>query len=246
MNLFLMRLGRPKASAMITFASVFFSIVLTTWLHALFDTALTFENTLPAIIAPLLIAAPISWYILGMLFYIHQLEQKMRILAMRDPLTNLYNRRFFYEYMEKWVCIAGRVEKPFSVVLLDIDHFKNVNDQYGHEAGDVVIQHVANILQTNLRKSDVICRFGGEEYAVGLIGVEQETAKVIMEKIRELLTTTIIPYQEKELSVTVSIGVTHRSDGKNVLLENMIHEADRALYHAKNSGRNRVCTQAFN
>lgn len=246
MNLLLVRMGRFKAAALITGLSIFLSLAMTSWLQALFGQAMKLSNFIPAFIAPLVIAAPISWYILGMLLHIHQLEQEMRTLAMKDPLTNLYNRRFFYEYMEKWICIAGCVEKPFAIVLMDIDHFKKVNDVYGHDAGDLVIQYVATLLTENLRKSDVICRFGGEEYAIGLIDIEQEAAQALMEKIRQQLATATIHHQKTPLSVTASIGIVHQANGKNVNLDHLIHLADKALYQAKNTGRNRVYTHEQN
>jgi len=169
-------------------------------------------------------------------------ERLMRNLeqqAHHDALTGILNRRAFIERAEIEAARAGRHRRPVGLLLLDIDHFKRVNDTYGHYAGDEMLRgFVAAIAQT-LRKEDVFCRFGGEEFCLLLPEIDLDGAGRCAERIRRLVAGLQVPYEGGPLSVTVSIGVA-LLEGGPAALSRAIDAADRALYRAKTNGRNRI------
>lgn len=174
---------------------------------------------------------------------IQELEEAKRQLkeqANRDYLTGLYNRRYFNEIAQELIYISKREQKPLSVIMLDIDKFKNINDTYGHSAGDDVIKVLANTLIETVRASDVISRYGGEEFALLLPFTDLDGAAKIAEKIRKNVENKkIITYDGQIIQFTVSIGVASmKKTDKNI--EQALNRADDALYTAKENGRNRV------
>lgn len=166
--------------------------------------------------------------------------------SFRDELTGAYNRRFFNEQYDHEVYRHRRYKSPFSVLMLDIDYFKKLNDTYGHAIGDVVLRHVSRTINENIRKSDLMSRYGGEEFIVFLPDTSRANARLVAEKIRtgiEKLTDIGIPELAiLENRVTVSIGIgsyPEHSDDKQELIE----AADKNLYRAKHAGRNQVTDQ---
>lgn len=173
------------------------------------------------------------------------LEKVNRMLsdwAIKDGLTGLYNYRYFQESLIHEEEMARRYKRKFSVVMLDMDHFKNYNDLNGHLSGDKLLCDFANILESNLRKSDVAARYGGEEFVLVLPETPKEVARVLAEKIRSKVAEYPIMNRESQPMghVTVSSGVaTFPDDGEKG--KAVVMQADQALYRAKNEGRNRVC-----
>ena len=165
-------------------------------------------------------------------------REELKRLASTDPMTNLYNRRFFIEMSSALLNVAQREKLPLCVLILDIDKFKLINDTYGHAIGDDVIIHLASLMQNLSRKSDIVCRWGGEEFVILLYNTKLKSAKEWAEKIRTLVEQSHVTSAENSISYTVSIGC---SAIKKDDLEYSINEADKALYRAKESGRNRVC-----
>jgi len=131
---------------------------------------------------------------------------------------------------------------PLSVLVLDLDHFKRVNDTHGHRAGDQVVQAVAQVIRFCVREGDIACRFGGEEFAILLPRADLQTALTIGERLRDSLARTEIPTEHGLLQVTVSIGVACLEEGDDPDLESLLDRADAALYAAKHAGRNRILT----
>ncbi len=169
-------------------------------------------------------------------------QEELKLLASTDPLTKLYNRRYFIETTEHLLNIAKREPTEFALIMLDIDKFKNINDSYGHQVGDNVIIQLANILIGNQRKSDIICRYGGEEFVILLVDTSIEGAEKIAEKIRESAESDSLTINSsEELSYTVSLGVAQVNLLDENSIESALKRADDALYRAKESGRNRVC-----
>ncbi len=161
-------------------------------------------------------------------------------LATTDGLTELYNHRYFQEQMKMNVEQSKRYENPFSLIIVDIDYFKKFNDTFGHQAGDAVLRQVAFMLKRNVRATDIVCRYGGEEMSIILPNTNAEaaltTAKLILERIED---RTFKLSEDKEGKVTVSAGVaTFPQDGETAV--EIIEAADKRLYSAKNSGRNQV------
>jgi len=171
-----------------------------------------------------------------------ELEEKNRELqelAYYDPLTGLPNRRFFFEHASLIFEEVKRYEKPLSLLVMDIDHFKKINDTYGHDVGDVVLKTFAGVLRGIVRQSDICARFGGEEFVVLLPNTNLEGAKVLAERIRTTVAKNMVEHGSIVIVFTVSIGASQYRKGMQNIDE-LIKEADIALYRAKEEGRNRV------
>ncbi len=173
---------------------------------------------------------------------LQDLQNELKLLASTDPMTKLYNRRYFTKTAEHIFEISKRDNKPLSNIMLDIDKFKNVNDTYGHKVGDEVIIAFANTLMKDQRKSDVSCRYGGEEFVILLPNTSLEGASIVAQKIREDIETLVLKLiSNEDLKFTISLGVSIVNIEKEKNIELALKRADDALYEAKESGRNRVC-----
>jgi diguanylate cyclase (GGDEF)-like protein len=171
------------------------------------------------------------------------MEEKLRELAMQDELTGLYNRRHFLELAESEIARVRRTGAPLSVAILDIDHFKRVNDYFGHAAGDRVLRDLAGSLRETLRGSDVPARFGGEEFVVLLTDTMLEGAVAVTERLRERVGRSEVQLGHGRVArVTVSAGVAELAQGER--LEGLLERADEALYRAKAEGRDRIMSSA--
>lgn len=196
------------------------------------------EVTYPLILSLL---AFMSALIVKYLIKSRDFEQQYK-LATTDGLTDLYNHRYFQEQMRMQIESAKRYGNEFSLIILDIDFFKKFNDTFGHQAGDAVLRQVAHILKRNVRSTDIVCRYGGEEMSIILPNTPKDEACTTAEKICERVASNKIKLNhEKEGQVTISLGVsTYPSDGKTP--SELIDCADKRLYFAKNNGRNQVGT----
>jgi diguanylate cyclase (GGDEF)-like protein len=169
-----------------------------------------------------------------------RLREELRGRAETDPLTGVANRRRFYQALEIECLRFSRNHLPLSVLMIDLDYFKEVNDQYGHPVGDAALRIVAQLLLLSLRKTDLLARYGGEEFAVLLPETPIEGAIVIAERIRQTVCQQPFAADGCQLHVSVSIGVaSHRSEHE-ATPEILLKKADLALYQAKGAGRNRV------
>ncbi len=173
---------------------------------------------------------------------LQDLQEKLKLLASTDPMTKLYNRRYFTEVALHTVELSKRTKQDLSIIMLDIDKFKNVNDTYGHQVGDEVIISLANELLKLQRKSDIICRFGGEEFVILLPNIDSNGAFVVAEKIRQQIESLSIEIENSvSIKYTVSIGVSQINLETENNIESSLKRADDALYEAKENGRNKVC-----
>ena len=164
--------------------------------------------------------------------------------AVTDPLTGLHNRRYMMGQMKALAARAIQGGGPVSLLLMDIDHFKSVNDGFGHDAGDAVLSEFAVRLATNVRAIDLPCRYGGEEFAVVMPETGLDDARRIAERIRRQVAGAPFPVTAgEELAITISIGVA-ATGGLDDTPESLIKRADTALYEAKTTGRNRVVARA--
>jgi diguanylate cyclase (GGDEF)-like protein len=163
-------------------------------------------------------------------------------MATHDSLTNLFNRRALYDIADNELGRARRDNKPVSLVMMDIDHFKNVNDAYGHNIGDQALGMVAHIIAENIRTYDTAARWGGEEFLLVLPGASQQEAELIAERVRRGIEKADIHIQEgKTISLQASFGVSTTMPDDLLTFDLLVHLADEALYEAKAQGRNRVC-----
>jgi diguanylate cyclase (GGDEF)-like protein len=169
-----------------------------------------------------------------------KLRQTLQNQSIRDPLTNLYNRRYLEETLEREFYRAERSQQPVGIIMVDIDHFKRVNDTFGHDAGDRVLRQLSIFLNEHIRKGDIACRYGGEEFTLILPGANLEVVQRRAELMREKIKHLDIPYGSKNLGpITLSLGVaTFPEHGTQ--LEEVLKAADTALYRAKALGRDRV------
>ncbi len=168
------------------------------------------------------------------------LQVDLRQQAETDPLTGLYNRRAFERVAQRDLQAAQRHRDPMFLLFLDLDHFKSINDRFGHPAGDRVIKALAETIMVSVRESDLSARFGGEEFAILLSRTDIDAAKAVAERIRSSIEVHRFDSDEGNFSATLSVGIAELDiDGEDTF-ENLIHRADKALYRAKRTGRNRI------
>ncbi len=173
---------------------------------------------------------------------VKQLLGQLEDLAKLDDLTGVNNRRYFNELANRELYRLQRYGSALSFILLDLDHFKRINDTYGHPAGDAALQIVARTCREMLRLSDIVGRYGGEEFIILLPETEPAAATRVAQKLRLALEQQRIQYEEHSFGVTASFGVAGVVSSGNISLEELFRCADRAVYEAKETGRNRVCT----
>lgn len=172
---------------------------------------------------------------------IELLQAQLREQAIRDPLTNLFNRRYLQQTLERELAVARRASAPLPIIMMDIDYFKRLNDQYGHQVGDLTLTRVADVLRQHSRRSDIACRYGGEEFVVVLPSASFDVAMQRAEELRARVAAIHIPIDDKPLGVTLSVGVAVYPD-HGTGADELLQAADMALYRAKAAGRN--CTRS--
>lgn len=170
-----------------------------------------------------------------------QFQQHQYDSATRDGLTGVYSKKYLLEALATEMAFALRHEKIVTLAMIDADHFKRVNDMWGHPAGDHVLQQLSSIMQTCVRRDDVLARYGGEEFSVVMRDIPAETAVILAERVRQRVEQTPILWQGERLPITVSIGIASGPTPSITSSDALIAEADRHLYEAKRSGRNCVC-----
>ncbi len=165
-------------------------------------------------------------------------------LAVTDPLTRLFNRRYFFNLARVELERARRYGHHLSIIMLDIDLFKRVNDTYGHLGGDEVLVHVSETIRNTLRQVDLAARYGGEEMVILLPETDLDSAHKTAERLCQAIHDLKVQFNGQEISVTVSVGVSSFENQNFIDVSKMLDQADQAMYHAKESGRNRVVTWA--
>ncbi len=165
---------------------------------------------------------------------------RFKELSLRDGLTGLFNRRFFEQVLE---LEAGKREiSPLSLLLIDLDNFKRINDTHGHQGGDQVLAAVGHILRENCRGTDVVARYGGEEFALLMPGATANAALAMGERLRKTMAESLITCGDRQIELTVSIGIADRSADRPCSVSELVQRSDQSLYLAKNGGKNRVCS----
>ena len=205
-----------------------------------FDLTFSFSPTLPRLfwIATSLISFPMITVLLT-LHTSQRLQEEIHAQARHDTLTDAYNRRAFAEFADKEWSRSVRHGYPLSILSVDIDHFKEFNDQHGHQTGDDALVQVSKSAQSALRSNDIWCRYGGEEFIALLPNTTKDQAMAVAERLRQSVESTTILSPSDSLSISVSIGVAERSSNHSSLSE-VLAISDAALYKAKAAGRNRV------
>jgi diguanylate cyclase (GGDEF)-like protein len=161
--------------------------------------------------------------------------------ALRDGLTRAYNKRYFSDRIESEFQYAIRHRTPLSLIFLDIDHFKKINDVHGHQAGDLVLAQLSTLVMSMLGEDDTLARYGGEEFAIVARGVDLEAAVALSERLRAAVEGHPFLHQGTSIPVTVSVGVARAPAAGMSSSGDLVARADEAMYAAKRGGRNRVC-----
>ncbi len=169
------------------------------------------------------------------------LQSKLREQAIRDPLTNLFNRRYLEETLDRELARAGRESYPVCIIMVDLDHFKQTNDSYGHDAGDQVLRALANMLAEQSRRGDFACRYGGEEFVIVMPNISQRTAYERARKLRRCLKSLQISYECHSLTTTISMGIASFPENGETR-QALLRASDRAMYAAKQAGRDYILT----
>jgi diguanylate cyclase (GGDEF)-like protein len=174
---------------------------------------------------------------------LQEAHEKARAAALEDDLTGLFNRRAFFEFGNQLLKQSRRHESPLAIIMFDLDHFKRINDNHGHEAGDQVLRQVGQMLRTSVRESDIAARIGGEEFAILLPETETDDAQDLAERLLTLMRETPVCFRNRQIGPTASFGVSARRPEEKSL-ESLLSRADEAMYESKSSGRGRVCVKA--
>lgn len=240
MNNIFISLGRLRMAALLTLFSVSSSALITFCIMTFLGEeklllALSISVVTPAIITPL-----ISWYILGLLTQITKLEKQQRKLATFDDLTGLLSRHAFYEKASSLLKLMKRNSEAITIAYIDIDFFKEVNDKFGHEAGNHTLKSFAGLLNSVARNSDLIGRLGGDEFILALPHTSLESAKVLLNRIKEACESNTVSFNDHIIKFTISIGASSDMPVSDDSLERFIKESDEALYEAKNAGKDRI------
>lgn len=172
-----------------------------------------------------------------------ELEEKNNELykvSITDMLTNVYNRRYFFEATDRLIELSKREDKSISLLMIDVDYFKKINDKYGHDAGDTILVNLASKIQSMTRNSDIFARMGGEEFSLFLYNTSIEEAKNIANNLCQVISSEEFTYEDTNIGITVSIGVAQLSENITTI-DKLYKAADSKLYEAKNLGRNQVC-----
>jgi diguanylate cyclase (GGDEF)-like protein len=170
---------------------------------------------------------------------IEMLQEQLQELAVRDPLTELYNRRYLREALEMEFAHPERSSLPTAILMIDSDHLKEINDRFGHKAGDDFLVFISKVIQQNVRVGDIACRYGGDEFVIVLSNVTQNIALGKAEKLRKTVAEHHILHRNEKISISISIGIAmFPAHGK--VGEELLQKADQALYEAKRMGKNKV------
>ena len=177
---------------------------------------------------------------------LRQQNEELSELVLTDGLTGLYNFRHFKHVLQAEMDRSKRSGIPTSLVMIDLDHFKSINDTYGHEIGNLVLKHVADMLTAELRTTDIVCRYGGEEFAVIFPETDLNLAVKVADRTRELIAETPVICEAGEVYVTASMGASVYMKFGILNLEGFVDSVDKYLYEAKKSGRNCICHIDYN
>lgn len=244
LRIILSQLGLIKSVMLLTVIIVMISWLMTWAILGLIDSEeFTMNSFLVATIVPLIISPTMSYFFIKLVLELHKLEEKMRTYATIDFLTKIPNRREFIRRAGDIIKLCQRNSLKFSLLYLDIDHFKSVNDTFGHSAGDAVMTQIGPILDEQTRSSDTVGRIGGEEFAISLVGTTVDDARIVAEKVRKRIEKHIFDGEATGIDITVSIGGVVADSGFKDNLDDITKKADQALYEAKRDGRN--CTRVY-
>jgi len=242
----LAKIGRLGTVIIITLIAVVASLAITLAAVTLLnDQGNALHTEIAVMLAagiPLLVTPPIAWFLVDLLLRVHRVEQEMRSLASYDSLTGLPSRHAFFDNAKNYVSLAQREKSPFSVMIIDLDHFKSINDRFGHPAGDAVLKLFADVVNSVARRSDIIGRLGGEEFGMVLPSTNTSEALEFSERLHHAINQAVLKYKGNAIRYTASIGLSEFDSDSEDSIDDLLARADLALYQAKQSGRNQTAT----
>lgn len=234
----LYKVGRVRLVLIITLTALAMAVGLNYFFQSVQEVNFSYTSLIRAVLIPIVIAPVISWYLVGLFLRVIELEQTMKQWAMFDQLTGLLNRRAFLHRAEQEYKLAKRHKEQFAILVLDLDHFKTINDQYGHKAGDLILKDFGKLVMSNIRQSDICGRIGGEEFGFILPKTNLQQGRLFAEKLLKTIENRMVNFEGKNIQYTASIGITISYPENDFKINNLLHHADRALYQAKSAGRN--------
>lgn len=234
-----LRLGATKSVTLITVVSLAMSLLVTTLAFQISGLPIDPAVLLVAVIVPMIVAPLASSTMVSLLFELDQAHRTVQEQSITDALTGVHNRRHFFEAAQVEFARCQRRGNPVSLLMIDGDNFKRINDVYGHLCGDQVLRQIARACRDSVRAHDLVARLGGEEFAVLLAEAGAADAHLVAERIRRRIAESELSYAGKTVSFTVSIGVAVWRPTVSHL-EQVMDRADQALYRAKRMGKNRV------
>lgn len=233
------QLGRNRALALLVGAVWLLAVLISQLVISLIGEGDRLIAVLSASLCALSLSAVFGYLLLSLLQHLDLAHQSMTRHASLDALTGTFNRRYFLEVVEREWSRAKRYEMPCALLLMDIDHFKQVNDRFGHLCGDHLLRQIAEASAETLRQPDVLARFGGEEFIIFLPHTDPLGALDVAERIRERVEALDFGWNGQQVPISASLGVAALHD-EHVTLDHLISDADEALYVAKSAGRNCV------
>lgn len=228
-----------KTTTLLTLLIMFASLAITLLLHHITDTKIGYLGIVSAIFAPTLIAPVIIYKFLDIIRQLRLAHELLENLSQEDYLTGVYNRRHLEETAAKEFSLGKRHDFPVSILIMDLDHFKQVNDTYGHLVGDQVLVELTQCVYEIIRQTDIFGRYGGEEFMLFMPHTALEDALMLAERIRQAVADRTFQFDHAKVNVTISLGVASAT-AQTRTLEDLMLNADLALYRAKEQGRNRV------
>ena len=235
----ILKRGTVGSVLFITVISVLLSVVSAKFVATLLPDSAGKFNLIIAITVPLFITPPLSYVFISLYFELEKVRKEVHALAITDELTRVFNRRHFMKLVEQELEYAKRYHRTLSIIIFDIDNFKEINDNYGHLCGDAVLQELILACRVILRQRDTLARFGGEEFVLLLPETDETGAQQVASRLRQLVAEHVIEYNGALIQVTISIGIT-TCDSTIDTLDDLLNRADQALYRAKRMGKNRL------
>lgn len=237
-------LGRAGSILLIIVVGLFVSLLITAGVVAVMNQngqSISLQLSLQVAAALTLVGSlTLGGYLTNLILKNDELQEEINKLTTYDSLTGLLNRSVFMERATHLFNIAVRGEEAFSIIIVDIDRFKDVNDTYGHATGDQILANFGKLLRTTLRKSDLGCRYGGEEFALFLPKTNTRQAQEFSERIHQLVKEDEAEYNGTLIKLTLSVGIVSFPKERAISAEGLVNMADQALFHAKKTGRNRT------
>ncbi len=238
---FIKKLGKRNSVIIVTIIATFLSFGISSSINFLRQGDLFNSTSVNAVIIPLILTPLIAISFFRLLFQLDEVSCKLEELSYTDELTKAHNRRYFFEKLNQEFSRAKRYNQVFSIIMLDIDDFKLVNDEFGHPVGDELLIMLARLCRDKSREVDEFARIGGDEFAYLLPGLEQQGAEAFADRLRLLLSRHKLAYRDTQIPVTVSIGIiSWTPEHENI--NDMLIQLDAALQQAKATGKNKVAT----